>query len=279
VEAAGLTETTPDMPLSGSEPMASGHSARLPLGRRVVLVAHQPTNALAAATGFVSTAGDLARFFAQLIPAAETTLLTAGSRREMTRAQWRNPHSVLELHYGLGTMSGGHGDWWWFGNIGFFPGFISRTAALPAQDVTVSVVTNAIDGSALQWIDGAIHILATFARHGAASESVRDWAGRWWSIWSATDLVPMGRKILVANPALLMPFADASEIAASGPDQGTIVRANGFGSHGETVERIRAGDGQVCELRLAGSALLPEDRIAAELSACDEDPASAPGRG
>src|SRR5262249_17738491 len=86
--AAALTATPPHMPVPDGVPMASGHSGRLPLGRRTVLPGHQPTNALAPATGFVSTAGDLARFFAQLLPSSASELLTVASRREMTRAQW-----------------------------------------------------------------------------------------------------------------------------------------------------------------------------------------------
>lgn len=152
--------------------------------------------------------------------------------------------------------------------------FISRTPALPAHDVTISIVTNAIDGLALQWMAGVLHILATFARNGPPSDAVRDWGGRWWSIWSAVDLVPTGGKVLVANPALLTPFADASEIAVSGPDDGAIVVANGFGSHGERVTQARDGAGQVCELRLAGSTLVPEARVATELTAFE---ARAPG--
>ena len=273
IDAAGLAETAPDMPIAAEEPIASGHSGKLPLGRRVVLPGHQATNALAPATGFVGTAADLARFFSQLIPSSKSALLTVASRREMTRPQWRNPHSTLERHYGLGTMSGGVRDWWWFGHAGAFQGFLSQTAALPAHDVTVSIVTNAIDGNAYQWMAGALQILATFARHGAAADAVRDWGGRWWSIWSTTDLVPMGAKVLVANPALPMPFADASEITVADPDHGTIAVANGYGSHGEAVERIRGSDGQVRELRLAGGTLVPEARVAQELSACEPDAA------
>jgi hypothetical protein len=222
----------------------------------------------------VSTAGDLARFFALLIPSTDTALLTAASRREMTRSQWRSPHSVIEVHYGLGTMSGGNGDWWWFGHGGAFQGFISRTAALPAQKVTISIVTNAIDGAANQWMDGALRILGTFAKHGAPSDAVRDWGGRWWSIWSTTDLVPMGAKVLVANPALFTPFADASEVRVTAPDEGRIVLANGFGSHGETITRTRGSDGQVRELRLAGTTLVPEERVAAELGAREVEAAT-----
>jgi D-alanyl-D-alanine carboxypeptidase len=68
IEPAGLDETEPDMPLAAAVPTASGHSSKLPLGRRVVIPGGNPTNALAAATGFVSTARDLAHFFAQLDP-------------------------------------------------------------------------------------------------------------------------------------------------------------------------------------------------------------------
>src|SRR5262249_882858 len=146
---------------------------------------------------------------------------------------------------------------------------LSQTAALPAHDVTISIVTNAIDGNAYQWIAGALQIMATFARNGPAADAVRDWGGRWWSIWNTTDLVPMGAKGLAANPALQMPFADSSEITVSGPDRGTIAVANGYGSHGEPVERIRGSDGQVKELKLAGGTLVPEERVAAELRACD----------
>jgi CubicO group peptidase (beta-lactamase class C family) len=276
VAVAGLTETTADMPLADGAPMASGHSCKQPLGRRVVLSAHQPTNALAPATGLVSTAGDLARFFAQLSPSAQTQLLTVASRREMTRPQWRNPHSAHEVHYGLGTMSAGDGRW--FGHLGGFQGFMTRTATIPALELTVSIVTNAIDGPVIQWSTGALLILARFAKQGAPAEAVRDWAGRWWSIWGATDLVPMGGKVLAANPALPMPLSDASEIVPSGRDAGTIAAASGFGSHGETVERIRDGEGNVRELRFASTTLVPEDAVAAELAATATELAGEHGR-
>jgi CubicO group peptidase (beta-lactamase class C family) len=271
VTAAGLSETTVEMPSSDGIPLARGHSAKLPLGRRVVLPALQSTNALAPATGFVSTAGDLARFFARLLPSAETDLLTVDSRHELTRAHWRNPHSMLELHYGLGTMSGGKGEGSWFGNVGYIQGFLSRTAALPAYDLTVSVVANAIDAPANEWIAGALHIFATCARYGSPSDATRDWGGRWWSVWGPSDLVPLGERVLVANPALAMPFADASEITPTGVDAGIIIRANGFGSQGETVERMRNDDGQICAIRLAGGTLIPEERVNAELDAQNAD--------
>src|SRR5271167_281064 len=202
IEPAGLEGTEPDMPVSASVPVAHGHSGKLPLGRRVVIPGDNATNALAAATGFVSTARDLARFFAQLDPGAKESVLTVASRREMVRGRWRNPHSSIERYYGLGIMSGRMAEWDWFGHSGSFQGFASRTVALPEPALAISLVTNGVDGPAGPWLDGVIHILACFAKHGAPSDKVREWTGRWWSLWGAVDLVPMGETVVVATPSL-----------------------------------------------------------------------------
>src|SRR5437879_545647 len=116
IASAGLRETEPNMPLAKAAALARGHTLRLPAGRRLVVPGDNPTNAIAPAAGFVSTAADVARFFAQLAPNAKRSLLSAGSRREMTRQHWRNPHTTLEGYYGLGIMSGIVAGWDWFGH-------------------------------------------------------------------------------------------------------------------------------------------------------------------
>ena len=95
----------------------------------------------APAAGFVSTAGDLARYFAQLAPNAKHSVLSVASRREMTRRQWRNPHSSLETWYGLGIISGTLGGWglvWPHRRA--LQGYMSRTVALPRQELTTIAV-------------------------------------------------------------------------------------------------------------------------------------------
>jgi CubicO group peptidase (beta-lactamase class C family) len=265
IDAAGLDETDPDMPVADSVPVARGHSAKLPLGRRVVIPGDNPTNALAPATGFVSTARDLARLFAQLDPHARESVLAVASRREMIRRQWRNPHSSLERYYGLGTMSGKTAEWEWFGHSGAFQGFASNTVTLPDPSLAMSVVTNAGDGLADRWLDGAIQILASFAKHGAPTSEVRDWTGRWWSVRGVVDLVPMGGKVMVAAPSLPNPLMDASEISVSGADYGRVSLAAGFARHGEDVRRIRGRNRKVDEVWLGGMRLVPEVVVAAEL--------------
>ncbi len=195
IVAAGLGATEPDMPIAAAAPMARGHSAKLPLGQRLVIPGDNPTNALAPATGFVSTAADLARFFGQLDPSAEHSMLSEASRREMTRPHWRDTYSSIERHYGLGIMRGKAGECEWFGHGGAFQGFISQTAVVPTHRLALSIVTNTIERFANPWIDGALHIITAFARRGAPDDQVRSWTGRWWSLWSAFDLVPMGDRV------------------------------------------------------------------------------------
>lgn len=264
VAAAGLRETQSDMPLAKGPPFARGHSPRLPVGR-LIIPGENRLNAITPAGGFVSTAADLARFFAQLAPNAKRSVLSAASRREMTRRHWRNPHSSIENYYGLGIMSGNLGGWDCFGHSGGLQGYISRTCVIPGHEVSISILTNATDGWAGFWLEGALHIMRAFATRGVPKRRVRDWTGRWWSPWGAVDLVPMGNLVIAGNPHALNPFLDATEIEVTGRDTGRISLAAGYASHGEPVRRTRNKAGKVTEVWFAGSRVRPEKVVAAEM--------------
>lgn len=266
VDAAGLKSTYADIGLVEGR-LASGHGTRLPLGRRPIIPGDNPTHAMASATGFVSTAADLARFFAQLSPKAETSVLSAASRRDMARRHWRDNESSLERYYGLGTIGGQWQGWDWFGHSGSFQGFITRTAVFPGEGLTVSVLTNAIDGFAHPWLDGIAHILKSFSLGGAPSSVAASWAGRFWTLWSAVDLVPIGEKVFAFSPAFQPPFTEGSEIAVTGEGVGKVVRASGFLSPGEPVRCARGEDGTVCEVWIGGVRLSLEASFVAELTA------------
>jgi len=265
VAAAGLAETTPDVPLPDGAKLARGHGGKALLGRRLVFPGDQPTHALASATGFVSTAPDLARFFAQLSPNAATSVLSVASRREMSRPQWKDPWSPLAQSYGLGTISGSFDGWGWFGHSGGFLGYITRTAVIPAQDLAISCLTNAVDGMSHIWLDGALGILKRFEEDGAPAPALADWTGRWWSAWGATDLVPVGEKVLLASPAMPSPFLKVPELTLTGADEARISQAGAFASYGEPARLVRGGDGAVIEVLIAGGRSIPEAALAAEL--------------
>ena len=212
VDAAGLRETAARH-AAGQGRRRSRAVIRLGFrsDRRLVIPGDNPTHAITPAAGFVSTAADVARFFAQLAPNAKRSVLSAGSRREMTREHWRNPHASLEGYYGLGIMSGTLAGWDWFGHTGGFQGYISRTCVIPACDLTITILTNCH-----RWLGADSGSMAPCTScapsptRGAPQRRVRDWTGRWWSLWGAVDLVPIGNLVMVANPHCINPFMDAT---------------------------------------------------------------------
>lgn len=266
IDAVGLRETAPDMTLlPKTAPFARGHSRLAPVGRRMVIPGDNPTHAMASATGLVATAADTARFFAQLAPNAKKSVLSVASRREMSRGQWRIQQDAEQAAYGLALMSGTTAGWDWFGHSGGFQGYISRTSVIPSCGITVSVLTNSVDGWAASWLNGTKYILQMFSTHGAPTKRVSDWTGRWWTLWTALDLVPLGNQVFTANPYLINPFMDGSQIEITGRDAGRIVKAPGYASHGEPVRRERNKKGDVTAVWLAGMHLQPEKVLAAEM--------------
>jgi CubicO group peptidase (beta-lactamase class C family) len=267
VAAAGLTETTADGPPRRGTPFARGHGTDQPLGRRLVIPGEWRAEAIAPAGGFVSTAADTARYFNQLSPKARRSILSQASRREMVRRQWRNPHASIESHYGLGIMSGTTNGWTWFGHGGGLLGYLSRTATLPDRGVTLSLMSNSADGYAAFWLEGAINVLRTFAANGSPTRRVNGWTGRWWTAVAPLDLVPMGRKVLVAWPGIgNHPFIDASEVEVSGRDKGRIAAAGGYASYGEPVRRVRNKAGRVTEVWLGAARFVPKAKVSRELA-------------
>jgi CubicO group peptidase (beta-lactamase class C family) len=264
VDVAGLKETEPGMPSAKGIPFARGHTQRRPLGRRFVIPGDNGAHAMTSAAGFVATAADTARFFAQLAPNAKRSVISMASRREMTRRQWRIPGSV-ELHYGLGVASGKSEGFEWFGHGGGFQGYLSRTAVMPESELAITLLSNSIDGWAPMWMEGCFHILRAFKSRGAPERRVRDWTGRWWTIWSAVDLVPMGNRVMVGNPHLISPFVDAPEIEVTGRDAGRITSASGYASFGEAVRRSRSKSGNVADIWLAGANFKTERAISADI--------------
>ena len=265
VARAGLTQTSPDGPLPPHLPLASGHGVATLLGEPFEIDVGGSTGALASATGFVSTASDLVQFYSLLAPDAADTLLTRSSRREMTRRHWRVPDMTAERHYGLGLMHGGDGEWAWFGHGGAFPGCLSHTSVVPRHGLAVSIIVNTVDMPPILLVDGVISFLRACALNGAATLVTSRWSGRFWSIWGAVDLLPVGDRVLVTQPAQLSPLLDAVELIDVGETTARIGKAHGFSSHGEGARLELDADGRPGALWLGGSRLLPEAPMAAEV--------------
>ncbi len=264
VARSGLGHTYPDAPLPKGIPFARGHSSPALLGHRFVIPSDNPTNALAAATGFVSTPSDLARFYGSLDPAANLSVISITSRREMIREHWPIIGSHPPRNYGLGTARVTIGDWTLVGHGGGFQGVRTKTAFVMGENLSLSVAIHAADGEPQGMLESAARILQTFKRLGPASKRSADWSGRFWSPWGATDLVPFASRVLVAQPGMADPFADASELTLTGTDEARISAAGGYGSYGQAASLVRDRKGKVIEVIVAGGRLLTQSAAAKE---------------
>jgi len=266
IGAAGLRETVPDTPRLGKRaPMAKGHSMEFPFGQRLIIPGDNVCDAIAPAGGFVSTAADTARFFAQLDPQCKESILSPASRRAMIHRRWRDECSAQESHYGFGTMMSGPGPKEWFGHTGSLQGFVSRTSRFTASGFTITVLCNAIDGLAWLWVDGISSILGAFRQHGAPAKRMASWRSRWWSVWGCTDLVPIGNIVMQIAPVMNPPFDGANtEFAITGKDRAVIQRTSGYNSPGQDVRLVRNAKGKPVELWTGGTKLLPREPMVAE---------------
>ncbi len=266
IDRIGLRETTPDLPARATEvPFATGHGSRLPHGKRYPIDCARPTNALMAATGFTSTAGDLARFFASLDSAAETGVLNRSSREAMSTRAFAIPMGKSERWYGLGTLLNDVEGHECLGHMGSFPGQITRTLHVADFGLTVCVLTNAIDAPAREWAESIVGIFGHFHKHGAANDTTRSWFGRWWTIWASWDLVPAGNTVYLVDTAAPEPFCNAGEIHVKSATEGVFARADGITAYGEPVIRTLDNRGKATRIQIGGNRYVREEEMLDEV--------------
>jgi len=190
------------MPLPKGTPFARGHSPRLPVGRPPRDSRRQHPKRDHAGRWFCQHGGGCRPLLRATGAQCKRSVLSAASRHEMTRRHWR-PHSSIESYYGLGISIGNRGQ---AGTGSAMAAACKGTSRKPASSpharVTISVLTNATDGYAGFWADGAMRILRIFEARGAPKRRVRDWTRRWWSSWGPFDLVPMGTSCSPATRTL-----------------------------------------------------------------------------
>ena len=251
----GLERTGPELDPARREEYATGYTGTV-LGERVPIDTVD-TAALASATGFWSTAGDLVRYAAAHV-LGEGTLLTDASKRRLHRAQWAVPGG--DEHYGLGFGRQQVGERSLVGHGGGFPGHITRTVVDPSDGLTVVVLTNAIDGPAQELATGVVKIVdAALAAHrertqarGGAAHDLSVFEGRWASLWGVTDLVALGGRLRAIAPDQADPTAGIATLEVVDATTARFTDAGGYASPGETVVAHREDDGSTW-VRIAGS--------------------------
>ncbi len=252
LEPLGLADTSPELDDAVAGRCVTGHSARSPHDDRRLPVAPTTTGALAAATGFCSTARDLVRWAAALCEGSD--LLRPETRRLLHRDESvvERPHARVR-RYGLGFEAREIAGRRVLGHSGGFPGQITRTWFDPAGRVAVSALTNAVDGPADAIATGLFALVAT-ALDGAdasAGDDLDRWTGRFANLWGLRDVVRLGGRLWTIDPREPDPFAGAETLTVDGD----VLRPEphaGFGPVGEPVHVLRDDDGTPAAIVVGG---------------------------
>jgi CubicO group peptidase (beta-lactamase class C family) len=276
IDRLGLGETTPDLDERRVADYAVGHTAIAYDDRRKP-IDHIATGAMAAATGFASTAADLARFFAAHRPGDER-LLSDASKRLAQRDEW-----VVERadeHYGLGFDALCVAGRRVVGHSGGFPGQITRTLLDPDTGLAVAVLTNAIDGQATELARAVFTLVALAAglhreqrpddRHADGVDLSR-FPGSYADIWHLSDVVRFGDRLWLTGLAEPDPGDNPVELVAESRTRARVVGGGtGYGSFGEPLDLELAEDGSVTGVRLPGGiSALPMAAFSERMAAID----------
>jgi CubicO group peptidase (beta-lactamase class C family) len=265
----GLAATSPDIDPAAASDHAIGYTALAYADRRLP-IDHIATGAMAAATGFSSTAADLVRWAAAHFHGDER-ILTDDAKRLMQRTEW----SVEGADdYALGFAVAEIGGRRLLGHGGGFPGFITHTWFDPLDRLAVSVLTNAIDGPALLMANHAVRLvqLAQSGLDGAGPAVVDPvaYTGAFSSLWGRRDVVVLGGRLYGLNPTLVDPLATMDRLAVLDADTLRIDDGPGYGSPGERIEYERDASGSILAIRGgSGSTARPDTVFRAALAARD----------
>lgn len=254
VDRLGLRDTGPETTPEARSRLVTGYTSRALLLPRMPLPDVE-TGAMAAATGFYSTAEDLTRFAAAHWYGNEE-LIGDESKREMQRPYWQV--EGMES-YGLGMQVTKIGDRAVTGHSGGFPGHTTRTYLDPRDRLAVSVLTSESGGAPAELAKSVIRLIDLALKQPPAEARVDldRYTGRFSSLWGYVDIVRLGGQLFAINPTENDPAADAVKLEVVDGDTLRIEEKEGYGSPGEFVRYTRDQTGQIVKVVLPGSTQYP----------------------
>jgi len=256
LDPLGMADTAADYLPDRAEDYAAGHSG-LHTGTRRRTLPHIDTFAMAAATGFTSTALDLVTYFGAHAFGDERLLSDRSKRLMQRQANATNPLDADDAGYGWGMVVDRIDDQTYVGHSGGYPGHITKTLLDPTTGLVISVLTNAIDGPATPLARGVAQLLAEARKLSGgetASAAALTRTGRYVSTWQVMDLAALGGRLRALHPTAAGPLEGADELEEDGAAW-RIAAGSGFGSVGEPVTFADGPAGAPATVRYGGMEL------------------------
>ncbi len=249
-----LKNTSPDLPSKSQKNLAKGYTRFVP-GQKITAFKHVPTNAYASATGFVSTAGDVAKFLSFLVSKNSTKVLSYKSKKAMMRP-WATNNK--DTKYGFGMELDRVSKRWVVGHSGGFAGFILEAVADSKNELVAVVLTNRLGASAF---DIAMSVLGFFyylldAPHTAKKikNSVR-YEGVYRNRWSDSVVIGLPAFLFRFSALSNRPYKNPGVLVPKSGNQFTVKEDGGFSSIGETAIFDKFKKGKAQRMSISGAPL------------------------
>lgn len=239
-----LKNTLPDLPSKVPQRLTSGYVLWTPDQGKRKTEPNIKTNAYASATGFISTASDLALLLSALHIDSKKSILNRESRKAMQQVQ-----SVINSDeaYGLGlcleTVSGQHT----YGHGGGFAGYVTNAISHVTDNIQVVVLTNTQSSTAGVVSDNLMRLIYNL-KETSDTKYVSDepYSGLYRNRWGDTVVVAIGTDLVTFSASTINPVAGWSKYKKL--KQHTFQDQNkvGFGAPGEslTFQKIKGGKAQ-----------------------------------
>jgi len=263
IEPLGLAGTAPDFDPAGSDGgFATGYTSAED-GRERVPIDHIAARAMAAATGFTSTARDLCLYFSAHC-LGDPRLLSDGAKRRMQHGWWA-PRA--QEQYGLGLQLMDIGGRRLIGHSGGYPGHITRTWCDPRERLVVSVLCNASDAAATPLCNGIFNLLEHLSHRDerlpnhADGVDLESFTGHFNTLSGAFDIARFGSRLLAIPTDENDPTEVLAELVAEDPETAMVVLAHdGYTSEGERFRFARDAAGRLLSVRsFSGITAYPDD--------------------
>lgn len=257
VRPLGLEGTGPEYTKEIDSRLATGYTRR-DVDKQRLPIDTVDTRAMASATGFYSTAEDLCTYTTAHYPSSDQ-LLSQNSKREMQRTAWKVANSTEDEEYGLGFEREKVDERDMVGHGGGFPGYITFTLFDPKDELTVTVLTNAIDGPAASMVKAIVRIIDWFQKNHVEKpeHDLARFDGRYMNIFSISEIVSCGDTIVAISPDSWEPFKEPEELEYIDDSTLKTKKTNGYYSEGELTHFTFDGDG-VTKIVDGGATMLPE---------------------
>ncbi len=252
VQRLGLQDTGPELDRARAGEYVVGYSS-LDLARERVPIEPVDTGAMAAATGFYSTAEDLCRY-ASAHFTGDSRLLADPAKRLMQH-QWWPVEGQPDGGYGLGLSVQQVGERRLLGHGGGFPGQSTRTVFDPVDRLAVAVLTNAIEGPSNDLALSVVRLLdLAAAQRPDPAEGKGRFCVRMANLWGIRDVALLGGRLLLLDPTAADPTAAGTygELVVESPTRLRVESGPGYDAVGEPMDFSFAADGTVASVRAAG---------------------------